>query len=149
MNKGKIVQIIGPVVDVEFPGRLPAIYDALTVEFSVPGGGKTRQTLEVEQHLGNNWVRCVCMGPTEGMKRGCEITDTGRPISMPVGEDVMGRVLNVVGETVDEQGPVKAAKFYEVTKQIVLTSHLVDGQIRKSTRLNSSHANVSRMPSSA
>ena len=114
MNKGKVVQIIGPVVDVEFPGQLPAIYNALTVEFNVPGGGKTKQTLEVEQHLGDNWVRCVCMGPTEGMKRGYEVVDTGRPISMPAGESIMGRVLNVVGETVDEQGPVKADKFYPI-----------------------------------
>jgi F-type H+-transporting ATPase subunit beta len=114
MNKGKIVQIIGPVVDVEFPGQLPAIYNALTIEFNVPGGGKTKQTLEVEQHLGDNWVRCVCMGPTEGMKRGYEVVDTGQLISMPVGEDIMGRVFNVVGETVDEQGPVKVDKFYPI-----------------------------------
>ena len=114
MNKGKIVQIIGPVVDVEFPDPLPAIYNALTIEFNVPGGGKTKRTLEVEQHLGDNWVRCVCMGPTEGMKRGYEVVDTGRPISVPVGEDVMGRVFNVVGDAVDEQGPVKADKFYPI-----------------------------------
>ncbi|HEY1662487.1 MAG TPA: F0F1 ATP synthase subunit beta [Verrucomicrobiae bacterium] len=111
MNKGKIVQIIGPVVDVEFPGTPPDIYHALTVEFDVPGAGKTKQTLEVSQHLGDNWVRCVCMGSTEGMKRGYEVTDTGSAISMPVGEAVMGRVFNVVGEPVDEQGPVKADKF--------------------------------------
>ncbi|HEY3760814.1 MAG TPA: F0F1 ATP synthase subunit beta [Verrucomicrobiae bacterium] len=111
MNKGKIVQIIGPVVDVEFPQSPPAIYNALTVEFNVPGGGKTKQTLEVSQHLGDNWVRCVCMGSTEGMKRGYEVTDTGAAISMPVGEAVMGRVFNVVGEPVDEQGPVKADKY--------------------------------------
>jgi F-type H+-transporting ATPase subunit beta len=114
MNKGKIVQIIGPVVDVEFPGQLPAIYNALTIEFNVPGGGKTKQTLEVEQHLGDNWVRCVCMGPTEGMKRGYEVADTGQPISMPVGEDVMGRIFNVVGQVVDEQGSMKADKFYPI-----------------------------------
>ncbi|MGH8024557.1 MAG: F0F1 ATP synthase subunit beta, partial [Limisphaerales bacterium] len=101
MNKGKIVQIIGPVVDVEFPEAVPPIYNALTVEFEVPGQGRTRQTLEVEQHLGDKWVRCVCMGSTEGMKRGYEIMDTGGPISMPVGDTVMGRVLNVVGEPVD------------------------------------------------
>ena len=111
MNKGKIVQIIGPVVDVEFPEPLPAIYNALTVEFEVPGLGKTKQTLEVEQHLGDNWIRCVCMGATEGMKRGYEVIDTGKSISMPVGEAVMGRVFNVVGEPVDEQGPVKADTF--------------------------------------
>jgi F-type H+-transporting ATPase subunit beta len=114
MNKGKIVQIIGPVVDVEFPGQLPAIYNALTIEFNVPDGGKTKQTLEVEQHLGDNWVRCVCMGPTEGMKRGYEVADTGQPISMPVGEDVMGRIFNVVGQVVDEQGSMKADKFYPI-----------------------------------
>jgi len=111
MNKGKIVQIIGPVVDVEFPGQLPAIYNALTVEYDVPGAGKTKQTLEVEQHLGDDWVRCVCMGSTEGMKRGYAVADSGGPISMPVGEAIMGRVFNVVGEPVDERGPVKADKY--------------------------------------
>ena len=114
MNKGKIVQIIGPVVDVEFPGQPPAIYNALTVEYDVPGAGKTKQTLEIEHHHGDNWVRCVCMGSTEGMKRGYEATDTGGPISMPVGEAVMGRVFNVVGEPVDERGPVQADKFYPI-----------------------------------
>jgi F-type H+-transporting ATPase subunit beta len=114
MNKGKIVQIIGPVVDVEFPGQLPAIYNALTIEFNMPGGGKTEQMFEVEQHLGDNWVRCVCMGSTEGMKRGYEVVDTGQPISMPVGEGVMGRIFNVVGQVVDEQGSMKADKFYPI-----------------------------------
>src|SRR5947208_10971758 len=114
MNKGKIVQVIGPVVDVEFAETLPAIYNALTVEFEVPGSGRTRQTLEVEQHLGDNWVRTVCMGSTEGLKRGCEVVDTGGPISMPVGAGVMGRVFDVVGNPVDERGPVKADKFYPI-----------------------------------
>src|ERR1700677_831076 len=117
MSKGKIVQIIGPVVDVEFPESVPAIYNALTVDFEVPGHGKTRQTLEVEKHLGDNWARCVCMGSTEGMKRGYEVTDTGKAISMPVGEGVMGRVFNVVGEPVDEQGPVKADKYNPIHRQ--------------------------------
>jgi F-type H+-transporting ATPase subunit beta len=111
MNKGKIVQVIGPVVDVEFPGQLPAIYNALTVEFEVPGHARSKQTLEVEQHLGDNWVRTVCMGSSEGLKRGYEVTDTGKAISMPVGEAVMGRVFNVVGDPVDEQGPVKADQY--------------------------------------
>ena len=114
MNKGKIVQVIGPVVDVEFPDKLPAIYSALTIEFEVPGEGKTKRTLEVGQHLGDNWVRTVCMGSTEGMKRGYEVVDTGGPISMPVGEGVMGRVFNVTGDPVDEQGPVKADKYYPI-----------------------------------
>ena len=114
MNKGKIVQVIGPVVDVEFPGQPPAIYNALAVEFDVPGQGRAKRILEIEQHLGDNWVRCVCMGSTEGMKRGYEVTDTGNPISMPVGDVVLGRVLNVVGEPVDERGPVNADKFYPI-----------------------------------
>ena len=114
MNKGKIVQVIGPVVDVEFPGDLPGIYNALTVEFDVPGLGKTKRTLEVEQHLGDNWVRTVCMGSTEGLKRGYEVSDTGAAISMPVGEAVMGRVFNVTGDPVDERGPVVAEKRYPI-----------------------------------
>src|ERR1700691_1168429 len=114
MNKGKIVQIIGPVVDVEFPGQLPAIYNALKVEYDLPGGAKTKLTLEVQQHLGDNWVRAVAMSTTEGLKRGYEVTDSDGPISMPVGEAVMGRVFNVTGEAVDEQGPVKADKFLPI-----------------------------------
>ena len=110
MNKGKIVQIIGPVVDAEFTDSLPAIYNALTVEFDVPGEGRTKLTLEVQQHLGDNWVRAVAMSSTEGLKRGMELTDQGKPISMPVGEAVMGRVFNVTGDAVDEQGPVQPDK---------------------------------------
>ena len=102
MNKGKIVQIIGPVVDVEFTGQLPAIYNALIVEYSAPGGVQTKLTLEVQQHLGDNWVRTVAMGASEGLKRGYDVVDTGGPISMPVGEGIMGRVFNVTGEAVDE-----------------------------------------------
>jgi len=110
MNKGKIVQIIGPVVDAEFTDSVPAIYNALTVEFDVPGEGRTKLTLEVQQHLGDNWVRAVAMSSTEGLKRGMELTDQGKPISMPVGEAVMGRVFNVTGDAVDEQGPVQPDK---------------------------------------
>ncbi len=115
MNKGKIVQIIGPVVDIEFEStdKLPAIYNAVTVEFPV-GGKTTKLTLEVEQHLGDNWVRAIAMGSTEGLKRGYEATDTGNPIMMPVGDCVMGRVFNVIGEAVDERGPVNATKFYPI-----------------------------------
>ena len=114
MNKGKIVQIIGPVVDVEFPDKLPAIYNALTVEYDHPAQGKTKLTLEVQQHLGDNWVRAVAMSTTEGLKRGMELTDAGAPISMPVGNAVMGRVFNVTGDAVDEQGPVKADKYVSI-----------------------------------
>ena len=114
MNTGKIVQIIGPVVDVEFSGTLPAIYNALTVEFTPPGGSPTRLTLEVQQHLGGNWVRDVAMSTTEGLRRGQAVVDQGKAISMPVGEAVMGRVFNVTGEAVDEQGPVAADKYYPI-----------------------------------
>ena len=114
MNIGKIVQIIGPVVDVEFPGSVPAIYNALTINFTPPGGSPTKLTLEVQQHLGDNWIRAVAMSTTEGLKRGQEVVDAGAPISMPVGEAVMGRVFNVTGDAVDEQGPVKADKYYPI-----------------------------------
>ena len=113
MNKGKIVQIIGPVVDVEFTGALPGIYNALIVDFAV-GGQKIKLTLEVQQHLGDNWVRAVAMSTTEGLKRGYEVTDTGAPISMPVGEGTMGRVFDVTGNPIDERGPVVAEKYYPI-----------------------------------
>src|SRR5687767_12590567 len=113
MSKGKIVQVIGPVVDVEFTDNLPAIYNALTLEYEFLGR-PTKLTLEVQQHLGDNWVRAVAMSTTDGLKRGMEITDTGAPISMPVGEAVMGRVFDVTGNPVDEQGPVKADKYLPI-----------------------------------
>ncbi len=110
MNKGKIVQVIGPVVDIEFPGDLPAIYNAVTVEYPV-GGQPTKLTLEVQQHLGDHWVRAVAMTTTEGLKRGYEVVDTGHPIMVPVGDGVMGRVLDVTGNPVDERGPVTAERY--------------------------------------
>src|SRR5690349_8932740 len=113
MNKGKIVQVIGPVVDVEFPMPLPAIYNALTVDFKVQGQ-TTTLTLEVQQHLGDNWVRAVAMSSTEGLKRGLEVLDSGNSISMPVGDVVMGRVFDVTGNPVDERGPVSSEKRYPI-----------------------------------
>jgi F-type H+/Na+-transporting ATPase subunit beta len=113
MNKGKIVQVIGPVVDVEFTGELPAIYNALTVDYTVQGQ-QNRLTLEVQQHLGDKWVRAVAMSTTEGLKRGFDVADTGAPISMPVGEGVLGRVFDVTGAPVDERGPFKADKYYPI-----------------------------------
>src|SRR5499427_3801288 len=129
MNKGKIVQVIGPVVDVEFTGELPAIYNALTVDFKVEGQ-PTKLTLEVEQHLGDNWVRAVAMSSTEGLRRGFEVVDTGAPISMPAGEGVMGRVFNVIGEAVDEQGPVKADKHVPIHRSApALTDQTTSPQV--------------------
>src|SRR5215470_5338018 len=109
MKKGRVVQIVGPVVDVEFLDARPAIYNALTVEFAVENR-PTRVTLEVQQHLGDNWVRTIAMNGTEGLKRGYEVSDTGGPLSMPVGDGVMGRVFDVTGNPVDERGPVVAEK---------------------------------------
>jgi len=113
MSKGKIVQVIGPVVDVEFTEKLPDIYNALTVDFTL-GGQSNHLTLEVQQHLGDNWVRTVAMSSTEGLKRGLDVIDTGAAISMPVGDGVMGRVFDVTGNPVDERGPVKADKRYPI-----------------------------------
>lgn len=113
MNKGKIVQAVGPVVDVEFTENLPAIYNALTVEFKL-GNEQCKLTLEVQQHLGDHWVRSLSMSGTDGLKRGYEVIDTGAPISVPVGEGVMGRVFDVCGNPVDERGPVKAEKYYPI-----------------------------------
>jgi F-type H+/Na+-transporting ATPase subunit beta len=113
-NVGKIVQVIGPVVDVEFSdGHLPALYNALTVDFEI--GGKPHQiTLEVQQHLGEGWVRAIAMSGAEGLKRGGEVKDTGGPISVPVGEGVLGRIFNVLGEPTDERGPVTYTKRYPI-----------------------------------
>jgi len=113
MNTGKIVQVVGPVVDIEFPEKLPAIYNALTVDYKVDGS-PVHLTLEVQQHLGDNWIRAISMFGTEGLKRGYEAVDTGKPISVPVGECVMGRVFDVCGTPVDERGPVQAEKFYPI-----------------------------------
>ncbi len=115
MNTGTIVQVIGPVVDVDFSesGQLPAIYDALEIEYDV-NGEKTRVVLEVQQHLGEGWVRSIAMSSTEGLKRGLKVNDTGGPISVPVGEGILGRVFNVTGDPVDERGPVPHEKRYGI-----------------------------------
>jgi F-type H+/Na+-transporting ATPase subunit beta len=116
MNTGKIVKVLGPVVDVEFPGALPGIYNALIVDCKIQNQ-PTRLTLEVQQHLGDKCVRAISMSGTEGLKRGFEVTDSGHPISMPVGECVMGRVFDVTGNPVDERGPVKAEKYYPIHRE--------------------------------
>jgi F-type H+-transporting ATPase subunit beta len=100
---GRVIQITGPVVDIEFPaGKLPAIYNAVEI---VRGDG-VKIVCEVQQHLGNNWVRSVAMTTTDGLARGVGATDTGGPITVPVGQVTLGRVFNVLGEPIDEKGPV-------------------------------------------
>src|SRR6266705_1502574 len=135
MNTGNIVQVIGPVVDVEFPEgkRLPGIYNALELEYEV-NGNPTKLTLEVQQHLGENWVRSIAMSSTEGLKRGMPVNDTGGPITVPVGEGTLGRVFNVTGDPVDNRGPVTYTKRYpihrpapELTEQDVQANILETG----------------------
>jgi F-type H+-transporting ATPase subunit beta len=106
MNKGKVVQVIGATLDAEFPeGKLPEIYNALTLELG-SNGEKRRLVSEVQQHLGGNRVRAVALASTDGVVRGQEVVDTGAPISVPVGDEVLGRVFNLLGEPVDKLAPV-------------------------------------------
>ena len=110
MGTGKIVQIIGTVVDVEFPpDELPSLFNALQLENS---GEKL--VLEVEQHVGNSWVRCLALGPTEGLARGTVVTDTGAPVSVPVGQETLGRLFNVIGEPLDNLGPVEPPQHWPI-----------------------------------
>jgi len=113
MNTGTIVQVVGPVVDVEFQGALPAIHNALSIECTVQNR-PMKVTLEVQQHLGDRRVRTVAMSGTEGLKRGYEVRDSGGPIHMPVGPGVMGRVFDVTGSPVDERGPVNAERYVPI-----------------------------------
>lgn len=115
MNKGKITQVIGPVVDIEFePGKLPEIFHA--VKLTNPALGDTEWNLvcEVAQHLGENTVRVIAMDSTEGLVRGQEALDTGDQILMPVGKETLGRILNVIGEPVDEAGPINAKTVWQI-----------------------------------
>jgi F-type H+-transporting ATPase subunit beta len=106
-TKGTVVQVLGAVVDVEFPpDQLPEIYNAVLVR---PSGADKDLTLEVEQHLGNNWVRCVAMGPTDGLQRGTDALNTGAAISVPVGPQTLGRIFNVLGQPVDNKPDVPDA----------------------------------------
>ena len=111
-NKGVITQIISAVVDVAFKGNMPAIHNALTVE-----NGDNILVLEVEQHLGNDVVRTVAMDSTNGLKRGMEVVDTGAPIRVPVGKAVLGRILNVLGQPVDNKGPVNTDTYLPIHRE--------------------------------
>jgi len=114
-SQGKVTQVLGPVVDVEFPpGDLPEIYTALRVSNPSLGKGEGNLVLEVAQHLGENTVRTIAMDSTDGLARGVPVRNTGSPIVMPVGKATLGRILNVVGEPVDEKGPVKATEHWPI-----------------------------------
>src|ERR1700733_5617543 len=107
VSKGRLSQVIGAVVDVEFEGALPAILNALeTSNVDARTGAKVRLVFEVAQHLGENTVRAIAMDTTEGLVRGQEVIDTGGPIRVPVGPATLGRIMNVIGEPIDEAGPI-------------------------------------------
>jgi F-type H+-transporting ATPase subunit beta len=110
MGKGRVAQIIGTVVDIEFPPEeLPALYNAIEIPRK-----EGKIVLEVEHHIGNNWVRCLSMMPTEGLERGIEAIDTGAPIAVPVGNATLGRLFDVLGEPLDNLGPVKAEQQWSI-----------------------------------
>jgi len=118
-HKGVVAAVMGPVVDVTFDdGVIPPINTALEIplprELQERSGGEKHLVVEVSMHLGDNHFRCVSMGPTDGLKRGMEVIDTGSPIKIPVGKGTLGRVINVLGEPVDELGPIKAQKYYPI-----------------------------------
>ena len=108
-NTGRVSQVLGAVVDVQFEGELPYIQSALSTHI-----GERRLVLEVAQELGERTVRCIAMDSTDGMVRGQEVSDTGAPITVPVGPETLGRILNVIGEPIDERGPVNAKTFYPI-----------------------------------
>jgi F-type H+-transporting ATPase subunit beta len=110
-SEGKVVQVIGTVVDVEFGAEsLPDIYSAVEIE----SGASGRLVAEVQQHLGNNWVRCLTMDTTDGLRRGSKVVDTGQPIAVPVGEPCLGRLFNVLGEAIDDLGEVKSDEHWPI-----------------------------------
>jgi F-type H+-transporting ATPase subunit beta len=108
-NTGRVTQILGAVIDVQFEGDLPYIQNALTTKI-----GERTLVLEVAQEIGERTVRCIAMDTTDGMVRGAEVTDTGAPISVPVGPGTLGRILNVIGEPIDERGPVPAVSYMPI-----------------------------------
>ena len=113
MATGKVTQVIGTVVDVEFPAEdMPSIYNAL--ETSIAG---ERLVLEVEQHIGNNWVRCLALGATEGLVRGVDAVDTGQPVSVPVGDPTLGRLFNALGETLDDLEEVESGDTWPIHRK--------------------------------
>jgi F-type H+/Na+-transporting ATPase subunit beta len=117
MENGLVKQVLGPVVDVEFTGELPAIYTALRVTNKAIDNREGNLTLEVAQHLGDKTIRAIAMDSTEGLVRGQSVTNTGKMIMTPVGRGVLGRIINVIGEPIDEMGPVKADTQWEIHRQ--------------------------------
>ena len=111
---GSVNQVLGPVVDVEFPGNVPPVNTALKTTNKSLGEEEGNLVLEVAQHLGENRVRCVAMDATDGLTRGQEVVNTGKPIQVPVGSEILGRIVNVTGQPIDEAGPIKSEKTYPI-----------------------------------
>lgn len=112
LKRGQISQVIGAVVDVQFEGEIPPILNALEVK-----GVENRLVLEVAQHLGDSRVRTIAMDSTDGLVRGQEVADTGAPISIPVGPETLGRIMNVIGDPIDERGPISTKKKYPIHRE--------------------------------
>ncbi len=130
-STGKVTQVLGPVVDVEFPpGGLPKVYTALKVTNPGISTEPDNLTIEVALHLGENTVRCIAMDSTEGLARGIVVKNTGGPIQVPVGKQTLGRILNVIGQPVDERGPVKATQYYPIHRE---PPRFVDQDVRTQT----------------
>ncbi len=125
--KGKIIQVIGPVIDVEFEeGHLPKIYNAIRIPRTNTEGNNEDLIAEVQQHLGEDRVRSVAMDITDGLVRGMDAYDTGEPITVPVGPSTLGRLINVIGEGIDGLGEIKAEKHYPIHRPAPLFEKLID-----------------------
>lgn len=117
MAEGKVIEVMGPVIDIEFPEEeLPPLQNALEVDFK-PHDKERNLMVEVALHTGDSSVRCIAMAPTGGLKRGTKVYDTGSPISIPVGEEILGRVLNVIGDPVDEEGEIETEQVYPIHRE--------------------------------
>ncbi len=115
---GKVLQVMGPVVDVEFPpGELPEIYTAVTLQNPAIGEEEDNLTLEVAQHLGEHAVRCIAMDTTEGLVRGMPVRNTGKTIMVPVGPATLGRIMNIIGQPIDEKGPIDSEHMAPIHKE--------------------------------
>ena len=119
-NKGTITKVIGAVLDIRFEEEVPRLYNAINIPFE-----DGTIVVEVMQHLGDNSVRCIAMHPTDGLIRGMEAFDTGGPIKVPVGEEVLGRMVNVLGEPIDNQPPIEAKEYWPIHRE---APRLIDQQ---------------------
>ena len=124
MNKGSVVTVIGPVIDVHFADELPAIYNALTIQLDRGDGQVIKLVAEVQQHLGDDKVRAVAMDSTDGLARGTEVIDTGAAMTVPVGKQTLGRIINVMGDTIDQGEELAGADRWPIHRSAPAFSDL-------------------------